>query len=150
MAFRASPSWSSKASLKVTPSPLLYNLVVEPFLCTLRRDLHGLPLPGSSFQVSAFADDVAVGLAHDLDRQTLLLTIGLHERACNAKLNIDKSEFLFLSPASMEVIHPIGKVMDRNTVFVHLGIPFHPQALPLPESYFNSQLERIQLTITSW
>src|SRR3954470_4036463 len=45
---------------------------------------------------------------------------------------------------------PIGSIIDRSLPFSHLGIPFHPQSLPLPQAYFNSLLDRLQSTIASW
>ena len=72
-------------------SPVLYDLAVEPLLCYLRNKLKGLPLGGHPFQCSAFADDIAVGLADEEDQRVLLKGLQLHEKACNAKLNLDKT-----------------------------------------------------------
>ena len=64
----------------------------------------------------------------------------LHQHACNARLNIDKSEFLPLSDAAADLILPIGHSLPRDQTFTHLGIPFHPKAWPLPVGFFNSLL----------
>jgi len=101
-------------------------------------------------KTSAFADDVVVGLSCPQDRTLLLEAIGLHESACNAKLNIAKSESLPLSAASVISIPPIGQLLPRDQVFTHLGIPFHPQCWPLPPGWFHSLLEKLQATVASW
>ena len=131
-------------------SPVLYDLAVEPLLCYLRNKLKGLPLGGHPFQCSAFADDIAVGLADEEDQRVLLKGLQLHEKACNAKLNLDKSEFLPLSLASETGIPAVGKPLPRDKVFSHLGIPFHPQAFPLPDGWFNSLIDKFQATVASW
>ena len=131
-------------------SPLLYNLVLEPFLCHLRATISGLPLIGLPFICSAFADDVAVGISSPQDRKALITAISLHEQACNAKLNITKSEFLPLSSDTLDTIPTIGLVLARDKPFKHLGITFHPQCFPLPQSYFDSLLNSLQSTIANW
>src|SRR3954468_3017189 len=129
-------------------SPILYNIVLEPFLCFLRSGLQGLTIPLFPFRVSAFADDIVVGISSIADHSLLLQGVALHQNACNASLNFDKCETLFLNlPASHP---PIGSTIDRSLPFSHLGIPFHPQSLSLPQAYFNSLLDRLQGTIASW
>jgi len=127
-------------------SPLLYNIILEPLLSHIRQHLQGLQFPTLSFSNSAFADDVVVGLANAADRTQLLSSLHLHESACNAKLNLDKSEFLPLSDAAADLILPIGHSLPRDQIFTHLGIPFHPKAWPLPVGFFNSLLEKLQRT----
>ena len=67
-----------------------------------------------------------------------------------AKLNLHKSEFLPLLDNSIHSIQPIGTALPRTEVFSHLGIPFHPQAFPLPEGWYNQLLEKFHTTATSW
>ena len=118
-------------------SPLLYNIILEPLLAHLRQNLQGLQFPTLSFSTSAFADDVVVGLAHATDRAQLLSSLDLHQHACNARLNIDKSEFLPLSDAAADLILPIGHSLPRDQIFTHLGIPFHPKAWPTTRWIFQ-------------
>jgi hypothetical protein len=86
---------------------------------------------------------VVVGIASLQDHSTLLHGISLHQRACNALLNLDKCETLPLTPT---LLHPpIGIILARTSLFTHLGIPFHPQSLSFPPSYFTSLLDPLLL-----
>jgi Reverse transcriptase (RNA-dependent DNA polymerase)/zinc-binding in reverse transcriptase len=129
-------------------SPILYDLVLEPFLAFLRRSLSGLPIPYLPFQVGAFADDLVVGISSPQDHDYLLEGIELHQKACNARLNLGKSETLFLSDSPSSPI--LGTMLPRDAIFTHLGIPFHPQSLPFPPSYYASLLDNLRATVAAW
>src|SRR4051812_5239995 len=129
-------------------SPILYDMVLEPLLAFFRRSLSGLPIPNFPFRVGAFADDMVVGLTSTQDHCMLLEGIALHQGACNASLNLDKSETLLLSPDSN--IPPLGKLLSRDSLFTHLGIPFHPQSLPFPSDFYSSLLDKLRATMASW
>src|SRR5208282_3315652 len=149
--FASSPFYTQQGLPQGDPlSPLLYNIVIEPFLEFFRLRLHGLTNLPTPFQCLAFTDDVAVGLAHNSDRNTLLQAIALHEKACNAKLNIHKSEFLPLSDQATTSISTIGKTLSRVEPFRYLGAYLHPQCFPLPLNHFNIVLNTLQTTLASW
>src|SRR4051812_28862839 len=129
-------------------SPILYDVVLEPLLAFFRRSLSGLPISNFPFQVGAFADDMVVGLTSIRDHSKLLERIELHQQACNASLNLDKSETLFLS--SNFNIPLLGKVLSRDSLFTYLCIPFHPQSLPFPLDFYSSLLDKLRATMASW
>ena len=131
-------------------SPLLYNLVLEPLLCFLQRQVSGLHLPGLHFQASAFCDDIVVAVSQVEDFRQVEQGIHLHESASNAKLNTGKCETLPLTSTSRDLLPGLGQWLPRDQVFQHLGIPFHPQCFPLPQGWFNSLLDKLRRTITSW
>jgi exonuclease III len=127
-------------------SPLLYNIILEPFLSLLQKELIGVKLPGQYFKSSAFADDILVGMSTIDDQQMLFNAIKLHEDACNAKLNIEKCETLHLSGN----LDSIGKLLTSNETFNYLGVPFHPKCHPFPTSYYNQLIETLTKTVSLW
>lgn len=74
----------------------LYSLVIEPFLCQLRKELTGILIPDlkSAFKVSlsAYADDVTVFIKSQDDVKVLTKIIGKYEKASSARVNWGKSE----------------------------------------------------------
>jgi exonuclease III len=98
-------------------SPLLYNIILEPLLAHLRHHLQGLPLPGEALKVSAYADDTMVCLAGDSDAATLLSALQLHAKACNGRVNHDKSLLLPLGN-SPPPIYPISSHTTGGAVQV--------------------------------
>ena len=67
-------------------SPLLFNLAIEPLLACLRYRLGGVKLPGLTFKVSAFADDVLVGVGSGADFQVARDCLSLYMAASNARM----------------------------------------------------------------
>jgi hypothetical protein len=113
--------------------------------------LQGLLLPMDySFKAMGFADDVVVGISSQMDCETLNSGLLLHQEASNAKLNVLKSQCLPLNDSVMDRIEGLGQVLSRDEVFTYLGYPFHPKCYPLPVTYFNSFLDVLQTTITTW
>src|ERR1035438_3277928 len=104
--FRSAPSWRRKRRMKLDKgglnqqgnplSPLLFNLAIEPLLACLHIRLHGIHLPGLVFKVSAFADDVLLGVDSQADFQVAQECLTLYAAASNAKLNADKCQTLVL------------------------------------------------------
>ena len=131
-------------------SPLLYNLVLEPLLCFLWRQVSGLHLPGLHFQASAFCDDIVVAVSQVEDFRQVEQGIHLHESASNAKLNTGKCETLPLTSTSRDLLPGLGQWLPCDQVFQHLGITFHPKCFPLPQGWFNCLLYKLRRTITSW
>ena len=127
----------------MTPCHPSYDIALEPVLCCIRQRVSGLGVPPSPFKLSAFADDVVVGVQDQEDEEKLVEALGLHEKACNAKLNYGKSETLRLGNTTEEEIHGIGKIIEADGTFKHLGITFHARALPLPAFFYNDTLETL-------
>lgn len=105
-------------------SPLLYNLCLEPLLCTLRRAL----TPVLGFTVMAFADDVAVVLRTPEDAAMLATQLKLYEDASGAKLNANKTKVLLLgtaanAEAAWRSALPLAQFQNDNLDLKYLGVP---------------------------
>lgn len=107
-------------------SPLLYNFVLEPLLCTLRARLAGIRLPGYTLRTMAFADDVAVAVGDEHDVTIFQDCIGSHERASAARLNADKTVVLRVGQPRFEP--PIQPIPDDQSTR-YLGIMFSSKGL---------------------
>ncbi|KAG1040050.1 hypothetical protein G6F43_012369 [Rhizopus delemar] len=91
-------------------SPLLFNLALEPFLRHVLQDtsLFGfsfLPLPADpnpppALKVLAYADDVCVFLSSHADFLRLQHHLQTYGQVSNAKVNLSKTEAIFLSGKS--------------------------------------------------
>ena len=74
-------------------SGMLYALAIEPLLIRLRKELHGVTIPncGNAFQVSAYADDVAVFVSGQRDVNVMLNMFEDFRAISSAKVNWSKS-----------------------------------------------------------
>lgn len=81
-------------------SPLLYVLSLEPLLNKIRADpkIEGIKVPGSKIEVkiSAFADDITCALSSRLSVAHVLNVCKLFEAASGSKLNLLKTNGLWL------------------------------------------------------
>jgi hypothetical protein len=131
-------------------SPLLFNLAIEPLLACIRNRLHGIHLPGLVFKVSAFADDVLLGVDSPADFQVAQECLNLYAAASNAKLNADKCQTLVLGDKSGGDMPVLGQVLEETSVVVYLGVPFHCKCFPLPFSWYEKQLTHLSHVVSSW
>jgi exonuclease III len=131
-------------------SPLLFNLAIEPLLACIRNRLHGIHLPGLVFKVSAFADDVLLGVDSPADFQVAQECLNLYAAASNAKLNADKCQTLVLGDKSGGDMPVLGQVLEEASVVVYLGVPFHCKCFPLPFSWYEKQLTHLSHVVSSW
>ncbi|CAG8800286.1 4044_t:CDS:1, partial [Cetraspora pellucida] len=72
-------------------SPLLYVLSFEPFLRLLVKNLSGVAINDFRFKISAFADDLTIGLGCYNDWDILYSLSTKYEKASNAEVNKKKS-----------------------------------------------------------
>ena len=81
-------------------SPLLYVLCIEPMLEMVRRDdnVHGLRIPGQEeiMKGVAYADDTTFMPTREKDISNILLHFRTFEKACGAKINLQKSAIMGL------------------------------------------------------
>jgi len=131
-------------------SPLLFNIAVEPLLSLCRQKLSGIHLPGLCFKVSAFADDVVLGLGSGHDVRLALECLATYSSASNAKLNVDKCQTLMLGGGGEVGLPVMGQLLEPDAVLTHLGIPFHAKCFPLPVTWFENLLMKLSSVVSNW
>src|ERR1035438_7165888 len=130
-------------------SPLLFNIAIEPLLSCFCHKLY-LQVHSLVFKVSAFADDILLGLASKQDFQVAQDCLALYASASNAKLNADKCQTLKLGVDGGGDLPVLGELLGNTAVFKYLGIPFHPKCFPLPVVWYEKQLTDLTHVISMW
>ena len=97
-----------------------------------------------------FADDIIVGVSSQEEYIQLYKRLLLYQKAFNVKLNLNKSQSLPLNDIIGERIESIKQLLSKDKVFQYLGYLFYLKYYPLPITYFNSFLDILQKTITTW
>ena len=83
-------------------SPTLFVLALEPLLSVLREQIKGIPTPKGKFKVSAYADDVTVGLG-DLDEvEEVIKILTKFGKFSGLQINIEKCEILSINGKSTQ------------------------------------------------
>jgi exonuclease III len=79
-------------------SPLLFNLMIEPFLRSINNSIPGYRFNEKiSIKYLAYADDIAIFINKDYELNRLLELYEVYASASNSKLNVDKTEVVTLS-----------------------------------------------------
>ncbi|OMH78689.1 Transposon TX1 uncharacterized [Zancudomyces culisetae] len=107
--------------------PLLYNLVIEPLLLGLKKDLTGIQLPGANFNTIAYADDIAIGIKDSDDINIVMKWLDIHCKASNARVNIEKS--IAIKVGNPQEISTKFPLVADNENFNYLGIWFNLKVL---------------------
>jgi hypothetical protein len=131
-------------------SPLLFNLAIEPLLSCFQHNLEGLRVPELAFKVSAFADDILLGLGSGQDFKIAQDCLVLYASASNAKLNNDKCLTLQLGGGGGGGMPVLGELLGDASVFKYLGVPFHPKCFPLPVVWYEKLLTDLTHVISMW
>jgi hypothetical protein len=125
-------------------SPLLYNIVLEPLLAFLRRQLTGLVLPSFNLCTLAYADDMLVAVRDQVDVGILVSGLRLHAHASNARVNRHKSEIMPLN--GIDITTPFLTVRPGQSVR-YLGVFFKDGAVDTrlqQESMLRSMRQRVE------
>ena len=113
-------------------SPLLFVLTFEPLLRQLEENLRGIPLGNQSFKLSAYADDLSVGVGSTSDWNTISDWFDIYEKASNAKINKIKTKIIPLTPTAERVVlrneDQFKKVPEQET-FKILGYEINRNGL---------------------
>ena len=111
-------------------SPLLYILVAEVLGCNIRacNNVEGFRIPGGSpFKLTQYADDTTC-FVHDLfSLQKLLDLTDKYGRGTGAKLNVSKTEAMWLGSHTGRVDKPLG--LKWVTTMKVLGVYFGDNAV---------------------
>lgn len=129
-------------------SPLLYNLVSEPLLCRLRRDIRGVRIEGEHrLAVSAYADDKVLFLRNTGDGMRARAALTDYCAAFGAEINWGKCELIPLvaeSRATWTRFFPDIDVRPAGTPTRYLGATVcRPAGQTAYQSCVNKVLEVI-------
>ena len=78
-------------------SPTLFVLALEPLLQVLKEEVKGIQTPKGRFKVSAYADDVTVGLGDVDDVNAIIKILNKFGKFSGLKINLEKCEILSLN-----------------------------------------------------
>src|SRR5260364_158463 len=114
-------------------SPLLYIIAFEPLLRLLGRKINGVPTGTTSFKITAYADDLTLGLGSLEDWNTANNLLATYEAAANAKVNKEKSKLLPLTEKASCTILPeeerFEKLEENGTIRI-LGFEVNKKGQP--------------------
>ena len=119
-------------------SPMLYILCVEVLACKVRAscDIEGFLLPGAGgvqFKVGQYADDTTSLVKYVASLHNLFREIKLYELGTGAKLNVSKTEAMWLGAWKDRTDQPLGLTWVRKLKI--LGVVFG--TVPVESSYRN-------------
>ena len=108
-------------------SPMLYILCVEVLACKIRDtpEIEGFLLPGArgrQLKVSQYADDTSSLVKSFASLQCLFRVVALYERGTGAKLNLSKTEAMWLGAWKDRPDQPLGLTWVRKMKL--LGVTF--------------------------
>ena len=75
-------------------SPTLFILALEPLLGVLRKEVKGISTPKGCFKLSAYADDVAIGLGEEDDIRNIVKILKDFGEVSGLTINEDKCELM--------------------------------------------------------
>src|ERR1043165_1407547 len=72
-------------------SLLLYILAINPFISTINENVKGILVNNTRFRITAYADDILLGIRSTSDWTKVLEILYYYEKASNIKINKAKS-----------------------------------------------------------
>src|SRR5947209_14570280 len=104
-------------------SPLIYIILLEPFLRNLNSSIKGISIHSATIKAKAYADDTTVTISSN-DWPHVLNSINRYEKASNAEINFNKSKVLLLngSYVNSHISIPFSKLLPDETI-LSLGFP---------------------------
>ncbi len=99
-------------------SPLLYILCVESLACKVRDcpDVDGFLLPGArgtQYKVGLYADDTTSFVKYVRSLEKLFDVIRIYERGSGAKLNVSKTDAMWLGTWCSRMDEPLGLTLVK-------------------------------------
>lgn len=132
-------------------SPMLYILCVEVLACKIRscKDIEGFLLPGADgkqFKVGQYADDTTSFVKDVVSLTNLFREINLYERGTGAKLNMSKTEAMWLGTWKDRVEQPLGlKWVNKMKI---LGVVFG--TVPVERDNWEPRLSKLDNCLSLW
>ena len=130
--------------------PLLYVLVSEVLSNQIRkcRDIEGFRLPGTGrlqFKVSQYADDATLSVKTERSLCRLLQFVEMYERGSGAKLNISKSEAMWLGRWRCNGAPPFG--LNWVLKLRILGVHFSNGLVSVESGNWRAKLDKLELVL---
>ena len=132
-------------------SPLLYVMCVEVLACQIRNSPHiqGFLLPGANgkqFRVRQYADDTTCFVKDLFSLKHLFELISTYEKGSGAKLNLSKTEAMWLGAWRNCVDTPLGLTWVRKLKIV--GVVFG--TIPVVEDNWQPKLNKLEKSLSLW
>ena len=132
-------------------SPLLYVLCVEVLASLIRSSsgIEGFLLPGASgrqARVRLYADDTTLVLKDLSSLTNLFKCIQIYERGTGAKLNLSKTEAMWLGAWKARPDRPLG--LTWVTKMKILGVVFG--VVPTEDANWTPKLEKLEKSLNLW
>ena len=132
-------------------SPMLYILCVEVLACKIRASptIDGFLLPGAGglqFRVGQYADDTTAFVKNHSSLVSLFSAISLYERGTGAKLNVAKTEAMWLGAWKDRQDQPLGLSWVRKMKV--LGIVFG--TVNVERDNWEPRLSKLDNSLSLW
>lgn len=132
-------------------SPMLYILCVQVLACKIRasNDIEGFLLRGArglQFKVDQYADDTTSYVKNVVSLNNLFREIQLYEPGQGAKLNISKTEAMWLGSWKDRLDQPLG-LQWVNTMKI-LGVVFG--TVPVERDNWEPRLSKLDSCLSLW
>lgn len=134
-------------------SPLLYVLVSEVLSTQIRkcREIEGFRLPGAGglqFKISQYADDATNFLKTERSLFKLPEVVRRYEKGSGAKLNMTKTEAMWLGRWRYNSATPYGlKWVNKMRI---LGVFFSNGLLSVDSDNWKSKLDKLKSVLNLW
>ena len=134
-------------------SPMLYILCVEVLACKIRDspDIIGFSLPGADgrqFKVGQYADDTTSFVKDARSFHALFREIRLYERGTGAKLNLSKTEAMWLGSWRGCPDQPLG--LTWVTKMKILGVVFSSGLCDVSADNWEPRLSKLEKSLNLW
>ena len=131
-------------------SPMLYILCVETLACPIRScsQIEGFLLPGangSQYKVGIYADDTAILVKSVYSLAAVFRVINVYERGSGAKLNVSKTEAMWLGAWRSRADQPFG--LTWVTKMKIIGVVFPQNA---ESDNWRPKLKKLENHLKFW
>ena len=136
-------------------SPYLFLLVIETMALAIRQNsnIKGIPVEEKELKITLLADDSTCFIDGSVNSlKSLFDTIGLFSESSGCKLNISKSEAIWIGSLKGSQLFPCSKkgLKWNKSTFKTLGINFSLNISQLYDLNHKIKLKSIESTLNCW